>query len=149
MQAKHSRGFSLIELMVVVTIIGILALFAIPGIRQAKERTEATTVGNDLRVFSDAVEFYSTATGSYPSSMSYTKMPEEIGSYLPTVWKNGTYNWLYFKGRDLAYIYVYNLNFSTEQGIRLDSIVDDGNIATGHVRVAFNGTGFIYLFDGL
>jgi hypothetical protein len=30
--------------------------------------------------------------------------------------------------------------------VRLDSIIDDGNIATGDVRVAFNGSGLVYLF---
>jgi len=147
MQAKPPSGFSIIELMVVVTTIGILALLGIPGIRMAADRTEAIATANDIRVFSEAVEFFSTAEGTYPSSMTYTRMPDEIASYLPPLWKNGSYSWFYVNTTNFVYVYVYNLNFTAEQAVRLDSIIDDGNIATGEVRMAFNGSGLIYLFN--
>lgn len=146
MQAKHPRGFSIVELMVVVTTIGILALLGIPGIRMAADRTEATAVANDIRVFTEAVEFYSTAEGGYPETMTYTRMPDVIASYLPALWRSGSYSWFYVNGDNFTYIYVYNLNFTAEQAVRLDSIIDDGNIATGNVRVAYNGSGLVYLF---
>lgn len=132
--------------MVVVTIIGILALLGMPGIRMARETAAATTAANDLRVFTEAVEFYSTAKGSYPGFMTYTTMPEDIAEYLPPVWKNGTHNWFYYNDNNYTYVYLYNLNFTTEQAVRLDSILDDGNIATGSIRIANNGRGLIYLF---
>ncbi|WPJ97640.1 prepilin-type N-terminal cleavage/methylation domain-containing protein [Coraliomargarita algicola] len=146
MQAKHPRAFSLIELMVVVTTIGILALLATPGIRNAVERTEATVTANDIRIFAEAIEFYSTAEGSYPEAMTYTRMPNEIASYLATPWKNGSYSWFYVNTENLTYVYVYNLNFTAEQAVRLDSMIDDGNIATGGIRMAYNGSGLVYLF---
>lgn len=146
-QAKHPRGFSIIELMVVVTTIGILALLGIPGIHMAADRTEATATANDIRVFTEAVEFYSTAEGSYPEAMTYTRMPDKIANYLPPLWKNGSYSWFYVNTNNFTYIYVYNLNFTAEQAIRLDTIIDDGNIATGDVRMAYNGSGLIYLFN--
>lgn len=146
-QAKSPRGFTLIELMVVVTTIGILALLGIPAIRVATERTAATAAANDVRVFAEAVEFYSTSQGDYPATMTYTQMPDDIAAYLPPIWKNGTYSWFYVKSSDFTYVYVYNLKFTTEQAIRLDSIIDDSNIATGNVRMAFDGSGLIYLFN--
>ncbi len=134
--------------MVVVTTIGILALLGMPGIRKATDRTEATATANDLRIFSEAVEFYSTSTGQYPETMTYTKMPNEISDYLPAVWKNGGYNWFYINSDPYVYVYVYNLKFTAEQAVRLDTMIDDGNIANGNVRMAVDGTGLIYLFAG-
>ena len=78
--------------------------------------------------------------------MTYTRMPNEISSYLATPWKNGSYSWFYVNTDDLTYVYVYNLDFTAEQAVRLDSIIDDGNVATGVVRMAVNGSGLIYLF---
>ena len=147
MDKKHIGGFSIVELMVVVATIGILALMGMPGIRIARERTQATTAANDIRVFSEAIEFYSTAEGGYPDEMTYTNMPRSIEDYLPSIWKNGSYNWFYVNASSFTYIYVYNLNFTAEQAVRIDTIIDDGNIGTGSVRVAFNGSGLIYLFN--
>ncbi len=147
MRIKAQKGFTIVELMVVVTTIGILALLGMPGIKLAKERTEATAAANDLRVFTEAIEFYSSSEGGYPDTMTYTTMPQEISTYLPAIWKNGDYSWFYVKSDYFTYVYVYNLGFNAEQGVRLDNIIDDGNIATGTVRVAVNGSGLIYLFS--
>ncbi|MDQ8193627.1 prepilin-type N-terminal cleavage/methylation domain-containing protein [Coraliomargarita sp. SDUM461004] len=147
MQAKHPRGFSIIELMVVTTTIGILALLSIPSIRIAVDRTEAAATANDIRVFTEAIEFFTTIKGTYPEAMTYTRMPNEIASYLPSPWKSGQYSWFYVNTENLTYVYLYNLSFTAEQAVRLDSIIDDGNIATGNVRMAYNGSGLVYLFQ--
>lgn len=141
-----ASGFTLIELMVVVTTIGILALLGLPGVRHAAQRAEATTAANDLRLYADAVEFYASAEGGYPGNMDETEMPDEVESYLPSTWTDGSYQWFYVNNEAFTYLYVYNLDFTSEQALRLDSIVDDGNIATGSLRVAINGTGLIYIF---
>ena len=149
MQAHPARAFTIIELMIVVTTIGLLALLSMPGIRRATDHTRATTTANDLRIFAEAVEFYSTAQGAYPANMSYTNMPTEISTYLPATWKNGTYSWFYIKDANYTYISVYNLDFSAEQSIQTDTIIDDGNIATGNLRISPNNTGLLYLFEGI
>jgi prepilin-type N-terminal cleavage/methylation domain-containing protein len=146
MKADQSKGFTIVELMVVVTTIGILALLGMPGIRMAQERTQATATANDIRVFTEAIEFYSSSKGSYPGFMTYTSMPDDIAEYLPVVWKNGVHNWFYYSDNNYTYVYLYNLNFTAEQAVLVDSILDDANIATGSIRVANNGRGLIYLF---
>jgi hypothetical protein len=78
--------------------------------------------------------------------MSYTIIPNGIKEYLPPAWQDGSYSWFYINTARYTYIYVYNLKFTAEQAVRLDSIIDDGNIATGNVRMAINGTGLLYLF---
>lgn len=132
--------------MVVTTVIGILALLAVPSIWDAAQRAEATATANDIRVFTNAIEFYSTTEGGYPSQMTSREIPESIGDYLPGTWTDGTYNWFYVNTSDLIYVYVYNLGFTPEQAVRIDSIIDDGNIGSGKIRMAINGSGLIHLF---
>ncbi|KRP36673.1 MAG: hypothetical protein ABS34_06290 [Opitutaceae bacterium BACL24 MAG-120322-bin51] len=133
--------------MVVTTVIGILALLAVPGVLAAAQRAEATAAANDIRVFTNAIEFYSTAEGGYPPQMTYREMPESIEGYLPGTWKDGTYNWFYVNTSDYIYLYVYNLGFTPEQAVRIDSIIDDGNIGSGRIRMAFNGSGLMHIFE--
>ncbi len=133
--------------MVVTTVIGIIALMGIPSVRTATDRAEATVTANDLRKFGDAVELYSTESGGYPTTMTYSRIPEAIADYLPQAWVNGSYSWFYMNSSNYTYIYVYNLKFTAEQALQLDQMIDDGNIGNGKIRVAINGTGLIYLLS--
>src|SRR3954452_18063973 len=55
---QSTRGFTLIEIMVVVAIIALLASIAVPGFLRARKRTQATRVLNDLRSIDSAVDQY-------------------------------------------------------------------------------------------
>lgn len=79
--------------------------------------------------------------------MTYSRVPEEIAPYLPDAWLDGDYSWFYINSSRYVYIYVYNLDFTAEQAVQLDQMIDDGNIGHGKVRVAVSGTGLIYLFS--
>ncbi|MGB0259717.1 MAG: type II secretion system protein, partial [Coraliomargarita sp.] len=59
MKRISHKGFTILELMVVTTIIGIIALMGIPSVRTATHRATATATASDLRKLSDAVELYS------------------------------------------------------------------------------------------
>ena len=69
MKAKVLRnaGFTLVEIMIVVAIIGLLAAIAVPGFIRARKRSQATAVLNDARVLDGAKDQYaieSNRTGS-------------------------------------------------------------------------------------
>jgi general secretion pathway protein G len=61
-----SRGFSLIELLIVVTIIGLVAAIAVPNLLNAMHRSRQSRTLADTRVLGEAVEMYQQDWSAYP-----------------------------------------------------------------------------------
>ena len=79
---NKQKGFSLIELLIVVAIILIIAAIAIPNLLRSKmAANEASAVGS-LRTLNTACVTFSTTYGGYPGSL--TIMGGEGTSALPT-----------------------------------------------------------------
>src|SRR5881398_3991748 len=60
--AKSRRGFTLVEIMIVVAIIALLAAIAVPGFLRARKRSQASRILNDLRMIDSAVDQYAIET---------------------------------------------------------------------------------------
>lgn len=65
-KATARRGFSLVELVIVLVIIGIIAAIAVPRFSSATEAAHAKTVAGTLRIVNDAMELYKADHGYYP-----------------------------------------------------------------------------------
>lgn len=63
----RQRGFTLIELMLVVAVIAIVATAAIPGISTAKRRSNEASAISSLRLISSAQSQYRTRFGTFGS----------------------------------------------------------------------------------
>jgi prepilin-type N-terminal cleavage/methylation domain-containing protein len=60
--ANSSKGFTLVEIMIVVAIIALLAAIAVPGFLRARKRSQASRILNDLRMIDSAVDQYAIET---------------------------------------------------------------------------------------
>jgi general secretion pathway protein G len=65
---ESQRGFTLIEIMVVVVIIGILGALIIPNVVGRDDQARVTAVKNDIRSVGNALDMYKLDNFQYPST---------------------------------------------------------------------------------
>ena len=91
---KHNnQGFTLIELMVVIIILGILAMWVAPKIMSRPEQAKQVKAQLDIQNLETALKLYKLDNGSYPATeqglQALVEKPE-TGS-VPGKWKDGGY----------------------------------------------------------
>ena len=96
---KHAqRGFSLIEIMVVVVILGILAALVVPKIINRPDEARVVKAKQDVLAIQNALELYKLDNGFYPSTdqglvalvekPTSSPVPQDWKSYLKTLPKD-------------------------------------------------------------
>jgi general secretion pathway protein G len=65
---KNQRGFTLIEILVVVTILGILAAIVVPRILERPEEARRTKAAVDIKGIEEALGLFKLDNGFYPST---------------------------------------------------------------------------------
>jgi general secretion pathway protein G len=64
------RGFTLLELMTIVVILGILVTLAVPSYQQSVIKAREAALARDLFVFRDLLDQYRADRGQYPPSLT-------------------------------------------------------------------------------
>ncbi len=122
------QGFTLIEVMVVVVILGILATFVLPNILDRPDTARITKVQQDIRTLEGALQLYRLDNFSYPSTDQGLEalVSRPSGTPEPRFWKPGGYiDRLPEDPWGNAYQYV-NPGINNANGIDIFSLGADG-----------------------
>ena len=91
--SNNNLGFTLIELMVVVIILGILALYVGPKIMGEPEKAKRVKAKMDIATFETALKMYKLDNGVYPTTeqglVALVEKPET--GIIPKKWREGGY----------------------------------------------------------
>ena len=135
---QSRAGFSLLEILLVVLIIGLLAALAVQSLLSVRRSSVAATLANDLRVFSGAFETYMLEKGAWPKDAYGGAVPEGMEGRLTGFDQpssvGGLWDWdagvLGFSAG------ITLVDSSAGDGImrRVDERIDDGNLGTGRFQ---------------
>lgn len=106
-RAMKGAGFTLIEVMVVVVILGILAAIIVPRIMDRPDIARITKAKQDIRVLESALNLYKLDNHDYPSTDEGLEVLVQKPSNAPQ-WKEGGYVERIPKdpwGHDYQYLY--------------------------------------------
>lgn len=107
-QLKPQRGFTIVELLIVIVVIGILAAITIVAYNGIQTRARDSARSNDIEQVKKAVELYYVDNGSYPSvgtdNLGYplsslaTALVPKYTAKLPTDPLGGSSSYQYVRG---------------------------------------------------
>lgn len=99
--APLRRGFTLLEILVVIGIIGVLVAMLLPAVQSARETARRTACANNLKQIGVAMSGYESAAGAFPPGIfasawrSGDKEPSSTALTGPIA-KFGFFDWTYF-----------------------------------------------------
>lgn len=147
LRAGRRTGFTAVELMIVVVIIGLTAAIAIPAFQKVRQSARATRAVNDMKKVGEAFNMLILINGdlpegtytanSSPGAFAADDLPSELES-MPLG-----------DGSSLSFTYsssVGVVELTSNEGIEtaiietIDKLLDDGNTATGDVRSSSSST---------
>lgn len=140
MHKNNKSGFTLVEIMIVVVIIGLLARIAMPAFKRVQMRSQNAKVVNDMRVYAGMMETYSLENGAYPEDSNSGELPVDFAPYIKiSQWNEGPPiggEWDIEKDSFgiVSAVGVHQYTVSNEQILELDEKYDDGNLMTGNYR---------------
>ncbi|TSC69071.1 MAG: hypothetical protein G01um101456_366 [Parcubacteria group bacterium Gr01-1014_56] len=106
--SNKPSGFTLVELLIVIAIIGILASIIFPAVQSARDKAYLSRAKAEFRSINTALEMYAANQGSYPPDAN-RDMPPGLEAYLGTgnwpkaPWPGSLYDWDAWAPGDLSF----------------------------------------------
>jgi len=90
---RRARGFTLIEILVVIVILGILAALIVPRVMDRPDQARAVAARADIAAIMQGLKLYRLDNGMYPTTdqglVALVRKPER--GDIPRNWKSGGY----------------------------------------------------------
>ncbi|MBA3962086.1 MAG: type II secretion system protein [Chthoniobacterales bacterium] len=136
---RRASAFTLVEIMIVVSIIALLAVIAVPSFLRARQRAQNARFANSVRVLNSAFLLYAIENKTYPANTAIGVLPAGMDSYLgPTMDFTGTtpiggkWDWANRKTGSYIGVCVVNPTADTTQLQAIDAAIDDGDLSQGN-----------------
>lgn len=137
---RRVAGFTLVEIMITVTVIGLLASMSIVSFQTIRERTLATRFLNDSRELGHQFQLYAIENGEFPAGADAGVLPEGMEEYISeSIWNTpspfgGHWQWVHESAGVRAAIVAVGINISAKQLQRFEERYDDGDMRAGTYR---------------
>lgn len=152
MKAAHPKsGFTLVEIMITTSIIGLLASLGVPNMVKAGQNARNTRFAREIKAAGYAFVQYAFEYGDYPADKNPSQMPNGMAEYLSGFpWNEdtvigGQWDWDYEVFGIHAGVSVRSPDADEEQMRKIDAIIDDGNLGSGQFRQRSGG--YIYIIE--
>ncbi len=146
-------GFTLIEILIVVAVIGLIASMAIPTFLKVKQNGRAAAFARDVRTIASASETYIMESGAWPPDSSSGTFPAELAGYFSKRFfesktpMGGHWDYELFESGVVSAVGVSGPTVKEETILAADVVIDDGNLATGQFRKIANGRYYWVIAD--
>ena len=82
---RKNQGFTLVEIMIVVAIVGLLAALAVPAFMKARKQSQGRRIMNDCRQMDAGIDQWAIETGQTDGATINTTGAQ---TYMKTAWAN-------------------------------------------------------------